>query len=319
MLYSNELDWVVRENFSSSDIARIEAAMEAPGPALDVMKGMFDTVFGSFRHCFKKLTEKEKFDKVIEASKGDITKVANLDTTLKVLKLLQKDKSGFVKRNATQILALYNEMVSFKVSFMNGYVKRKTVGGEAVWVSYIVYVRLIIAATCHLLMVQTNQRKENASDIFDRVANAVKYFRDGTMKKWCDFFLNEKKQVQEEAVLVVTAILLGTIITMAFFIRALVFYFYYLRMELSDYFAEQAAYLNLHASEIKKSGTLDKHEEHAVINAQKSWADTFTALSDAIASDDIKAVRKVNDSVKHSNKEVNPDKISIPSTGVDFF
>lgn len=318
MLYSNELDTVVKENFSSTEIERLEAAMEAPTMALDIMKNMFDAVLGSFNKFIKSLNDKSKLDKGIELSKGDISKVTGIETTLKVLEVLKKDKDGKVKKNAENIYSLYKEILALKVNYIKSFSCRNTISGQCVWATYVCEVYLVISATSYLLMVQSGQRKLESTNLFKRTEKLIEFHRRGKMKTWCEFFLQGKKAVQEEAALVITVALLGTIITVAFFIRVLVFYFYYLRMELSDYFGQQAAYLNIHASELKKSNSLDPNYKHSVINAQKSWADRFTSLSDFIASDDIKAERKVSDNVKHSNKEVNPSKISIPSTEIDF-
>ena len=310
---------VVESNFSRDELMKLNVTMESPNGTLDVLQRSFDTITGPVKKYLHEFISKEdKFDKEILNSKGDISKVNRIDTTLKILHLFTKDKNKVISRRAGQTLRLYDNIKSMKASFMLGYQNKGSLNGSFVWGSYVIYVNYVVLCTSHLCAMHANIMKKE-SYALRNLDDQIKAFSDGSMQKWCDFFLKKKKSdfVKEEAALVITAVLLGTVITIAFFLRVLVFYFYYCRMQLSDYFNQQSDYFNLHASEVKKSG-LDSAQKDAVLKAQKTWAERFAALSDAIVVDDLKASRKATDTVKVANKEVNPTKIDVPNVGMDF-
>jgi hypothetical protein len=130
----------------------------------------------------------------------------------------------------------------------------------------------------------------------------------------------ELKTVQEGPVaLVLGAVALGVVLSFAFFLRVLVFYFYWSRTEISEYFAEQANFLNIHEAEIKKNGNLSKEEKDSIINAQRKWSSALMAASDFFAVEDIQAAKKAAENVTKSNKEISPEAINVDNTGMDFF
>lgn len=320
MFYSKELDAVMRENFSYQQLNKFAIAMESPNLSTDVMKQAFDTVVGGLTSYIRELISPRKLDKSIEASHGDITKVKSLEITLKLLKLLAKDKDKGISKYANLIQDHYNYVKSRKMEFMSGYHAQSKLSGMFVWATYVVSVEQIIAATSHLTMLQTGRVKK-PTGLLEDTEGLVKLYREGSMDKYLKFFLDKKSDgvVKEEAAIVITALLLGTIISVAFFLRVLVFYFYFVRMEISDYFVQQNDYFTLHASEIKKDSSLSSSEKNAIIRNQKVWADRFMDLSEMIADKDLVARRQAQNNIIRTNKEVNPSTISVPdNTGMDF-
>ena len=109
-------------------------------------------------------------------------------------------------------------------------------------------------------------------------------------------------------------------VTLCLSIRILVYYFYYTRMQLADYFEEQAQFLNLHKSEVKRNDNLAARDKDGIISAQKAWADRFMTLAEWIQDDDIAAAKKATSEIKKVNKEVIPtNQIDVPNTGMEFF
>jgi hypothetical protein len=188
-----------------------------------------------------------------------------------------------------------------------------------VWCTYIVGVEQVIAATSHLTMYQSGRVKKMSSLLTD-TESMVELYKKGSMDKYLKFFLEKKSDgvVKEEAAIVITALLLGAIISVAFFLRVLVFYFYFVRMELSDYFVQQNDFINLHAAEIKKDSSLSAREKDEIIKNQKVWAERFMDLSELIADKDLVARRQAQNTIVRSNKEVNSATISVPNVGMDF-
>jgi hypothetical protein len=297
----------------------LNITMETPSGALDVMQNSFDTVVTPIKRVLHDYIMKvDKNEKEVLDSKGDITKIKRFETSLKILRLLTKDKNKLVARRAGQVLRLYDHISNMKISFIQGYHSKSSLNGSFVWGTYIIYVQYIAVCTSHLIALQSGFMKKESYALSD-LDNQIKHFANGDMQKWCDFFIKKKKNeaVKEDAGIIVGVVLLGVVITVAFFLRVLVFYFYFSRMQLSDYFNQQSDYFNIHASEIKKSG-MDSAQKDAVLKAQKTWAERFTTLSELVVVDDLKSARKSKDFVKVANKEVNPSKIDVPNVGMDF-
>jgi hypothetical protein len=319
MFYSKELDQVMFENFSRAELNKFAVAMESPNVSTDVMKQAFDTVVGGMTSYIRELISPRKLDKDIEASHGDITKVKGIEITLKLLKLLKKDKSKDVSKFAGLIESHYNYIKSHKVEYARGYHEQGKLSGMFVWCTYIVGVEQVIAATSHLTMYQSGRVKKMSSLLID-TESMVELYKKGSMDKYLKFFLEKKSDgvVKEEAAIVITALLLGAIISVAFFLRVLVFYFYFVRMELSDYFVQQNDFINLHAAEIKKDSSLSAREKDEIIKNQKVWAERFMDLSELIADKDLVARRQAQNTIVRSNKEVNQSTVSVPNVGMDF-
>ena len=319
MFYSKELEQVMRENFSYVELNKFAVAMESPNVSTDVMKQAFDAVVGGLTSYIREIISPRKLDKDIEASHGDITKIKGLNITLQLIKLLKKDKSKDVERYANLIQSYYEHIKSHKVEFARGYHEQAKLSGMFVWATYVVGVQHIIVATSHLTMYQSGRVNKMSSILLD-TEQMVELYKKGSMDKFLKFFLEKKSDgvVKEEAAIVITALLLGAIISVAFFLRVLVFYFYYVRMELSDYFVQQNDFIKLHAAEIKKDSTLSPREKEEVIKNQKVWADRFMDLSEMIADKDLVARRQAQNTIVRSNKEVNPSTVSVPNVGMDF-
>ena len=311
---------LIESNFSREEVNHLMISMETPNGALDVMQRSFDTIVRPIKRTLHEFISKtDKFEKEILASKGDISKIKRFSITVSILRLLTRDKNKNISRRAEQILRLHGNVAHMKSYFMRGYQTKGSLNGSFVWGTYVIYVTYIAAATSHLIAIHAGQMKKE-SFLLSQLDAQNKAFGDGTMKKWCEFFLKkkgEKEAVKEDFGIVVGVAAVGIILTVAFFLRVLVFYFYYSRMQLSDYFNQQSDYFNLHASEVKKSG-LDSSQKEAVIKNQKVWADRFSKLSEFVVVDDLKAAKKSKDFVKASNNEVTPAKIDTPNVGMDF-
>jgi hypothetical protein len=318
--HCEQLRSLVEANFSRDQLMKLNATMESPTGAMDVLQRSFNAVTGGIKKYIHSIVgRQDTYDTEILKSKGDISKIQRIDTTLKILRLFAKDKNRTISRRAGQVLRLYDHIHSMKATFMLGYQNKGSLNGSFVWGTYVIYAQYIVVCTSHLAAMHANVMKHE-SYALRNLDDQIKGCSDGTLKKWCEFFMKKKKSdfVKEDGgLLVVTAVLLGTVITAAFFLRVLVFYFYYCRMQLSDYLNQQSDYFNLHASEVKKSG-MDSSQKDAVLKAQKTWADRFAMLSDAIVVEDLKASRKTTDTIKVANKEVNPSKIDVPNVGMDF-
>lgn len=321
-----QLDLLITENFSYDEVNRLRVTMETPMGAMNVMQNAFNTIVEPIQRFVQSLLERTKLEKSIENSKGDITKIPEMNSTLQILDMLSKSNDKEISDRAKNIQAVYSGIKRNKISFMKAYqIKGDSISGKMVWIMYIVYTKSVVNATSHLIMLQSGQINHETT-LLKEMGHAADLCNNGDTKKYCDFFLKKKVQstketfepANESVAIVVTVALLAAVVSVAFFLRVLVFYFYYVRTDISDYFTQQADYLKMHAAEVKSNKSIDTHEKQAILNAQKTWADRFMRLSDAFAVDDVQASKKAQDSVKQLNKEVKSNNIDIPNTGMEF-
>jgi hypothetical protein len=193
------------------------------------------------------------------------------------------------------------------------------------YASYITHVRLFVSGVSLTLAKVHDPNVKNpyiGTSVLTWIEKSNKQYQDGTVKKAING-LTQKDKNTHEAIELVGVLLIGTIIafiTICLSIRIFVYYFYYTRMQLADYFEQQATFLNLHKSELSKDRNMNAKERDSVADAQKRWADRFMALSEMIQDDDIASAKKTKEIVKKTNKEVIPmNKLEIPNTGMDFF
>ena len=334
MTNCEELDFLIYENFNSEQVRNIRIAMESPGNAHDTLKNFFNRITSGFKSAIEAIVgRREKPRDYILDSKGDITAIKQIQTSLKVLEILNKSKDSVVKKAVNDIRQLYDGIKAYKGSYRMAFnMRKKSLGALFVWATYVSNVMLLVESISDTLnyhvwsMNKVYSTKERVLGFsITNVAKEAEYYRDGTVRKWINFLLpseSKKIAIKEDAGLIVGALLIASLITFAFFLRVLVFYFYFCRAELADYFEHQASYLNIHEAEIKKESKLDKAHQDSVIQAQKVWAERFMNLSNFIQVDSVEAARKANNKVKEVNKEVNPatvDVVNPQNTGMDFF
>ena len=334
MTNCEELDFLIYENFNSEQVQNIRIAMESPGNAHSTLKNFFNRITAGFKHTLNDVVgRREKPKDYILESKGDITNIKEIQTSLKVLDILNKSKDSVVKKAVNDIRQLYDGIKAYKGYYRMAFnLRKKSLGALFIWATYVSDVMLLVESisdTLNYHVWSINKAYKTKDRILGfsitNIAKEAEYYRNGTVKKWINFLLpseNKKIAIKEDAGIIVGALLIASLITFAFFLRVLVFYFYFCRAELADYFEHQASYLNIHESEIKKESNLDKAHQDSVIKAQKVWAQRFMDLSNFIQVDSVEAARKANNKVKEANKEVNPATVDIvnpQNTGMDFF
>lgn len=334
-MYQHEFFDICKENFTHDEFNSLSLAMESAGEAkLNILSRGINVLLTQILSFFKsKKTRKELVDESIYRSNGDITKIESIQThTVPVIKVLQKSKIKEIKQDADMLMELYNFIKSEKSSWMQ--CKSKAANsdvfeGIAAFVLYQFYCfscMVLIQATSIVAARVYNEKAGKHIFKDDVVTNAKecrKVLKDGSMKKVINYVLRDDKKagVHEVALAVFATIGIAlACFTVFFLMRVFVFYFYYTRMEISDYFEQQATFLNIHKAEVNSNKNLSEVEKKSIIEAQKKWADRFMYLSDLFVVEDIKAARQVEKKVKESNKEINPTNIiNVQNSGMDFF
>ena len=331
-LVSNEMMTLARENMTVAEYESLMVSMEASSTSIDIHKKFLGSLVDRLMQFLDEKPTRDKiFLKAIADSHGDITKVEQIDISLQVLTLLEKSKDAEIKSKASMLRGLYNQIKAHKEGFMKVHALMKTGSvyestmAHLVYCPYICDVRTFVAAVSLLLVKVHNPDVKHpyfGTSVLTLAEKSYKSYQDGTVKKAING-LTKKDKSTHEAIEIVGALLIGTLIafiTLCLSIRILVYYFYYTRMQLADYFEEQATFLNLHKSELNKDKAMNAKEKDSIADAQKKWADRFMTLAEMIQDDDIASAKRAKEVIKKTNKEVIPTTgMSVPNTGMDFF
>lgn len=325
---SEPFNLVLSENFQGSDFQRLNIALEADSFKVDALRKGFKIVMGKIAQIFT--SKKDMLTDFIYKSKGDVCKIQNIDVTCAVIKALSNSKQANIAKYGKELDILYKNIHERKNLFTRAAANLK--GSDVSIIKpntyafyiYAICVQTLVGATSHAVSYACNQVKQPGKLLTDHLPNLNKEFKSGNMDKMIKVLLGmykeEKGSTTESIVAIVLGIgVLAAIVTCAFMIRVIAFYFYYTRVQLADYFEHQANFLNVHKAEVQSNANLDSAQKQSVINAQKKWAERFMALSEFFAVEDIAAERKVEVAVKEANKDVNPVSINVKNTGMNFF
>ena len=95
------------------------------------------------------------------------------------------------------------------------------------------------------------------------------------------------------------AVSIGLILLIIPIIREMIFFFYYTRAKVSDYFDMQASLLTMNAYNIENNLTKDTKSKKEIAKKQKAIADKFKAFSNKIKvnikTSESKASKEIND------------------------
>lgn len=265
----------------------------------------------------------------IPNSKGDIEKIENFDKIVDCLDLLTRIITEY-KQDITPIKAVVdciNNLRERKPMFEKAYL----VNAELPIVIYNTMALNIVTSTSFLISTCVEYIKDNTTDgyiiVVDKVAlkhtidflilkNIMKFntiCKNGEL----DRVLNETLSYKAKKLMGVdvaigagSAFAIATIIISIIpILRECIYFFYYSRVKLSDYFTLQADLLELNASSleykdiIKNNKSLSKSEKEDIIVKQRSIVGPLRKLADFFRVKNKQATNKVNSEISNENKK----------------
>lgn len=264
----------------------------------------------------------------IPESKGDITKVPNIS---KVLECLDTMKELLVQYNQPTdpidtVLAAYNNIAQRRDTFQKAF--RYKI--ELPMVLYNTIVLSIITATTYMISTTISFIKTPNSDTFqitlDRavmtkskqhlVFTNLKRFNEacqnGEVDKSLDYIIrNNVKNLTgvEFGVIAGGIAVVALLFSIIPIIRELIFFTYYTRVRVSEYFDAQATLLQMNASNLEANKTLDKTEKEKIVKKQSKIADFFRSISNKIAVTCKTAEKDATKDLVSSNKKYKTDEV----------
>ena len=107
--------------------------------------------------------------------------------------------------------------------------------------------------------------------------------------------------VGASAIAIPTAIIVG-LVAFVPVMRTLIHYFYYTRMQVSDYLKLQAQFLEFNKTAVEANNEFNDTKKKSILKKQQKQADTLMKLSDKLKVESAEASKKANKDIEEENK-----------------
>lgn len=268
----------------------------------------------------------EKVDDIdfgsIPLSQGDITKIENYDKLVDCVNIITEILQQYHQdiTPAATVNTAINNMVDRKELFTKAY----KLGTEMPIIIYNTIVLAIISSTSFLIssciefikssdgegfdvaLNKTGLVKTKDCLLFEDLAKFNKLCASGEFDKAMDYVM--KQNTKNFAGLSMygvggAAIVIGIILLIIPIIRELIYFFYYSRTRVADYFESQATLLTMNAYNIESNLSRNDKDKKEIANKQKKIADFFKKLSNKLAVESKAGADKTKKEIDKQNKE----------------
>ena len=259
----------------------------------------------------------------IPMSKGDITKIDNYERLIEcvnTLKDIMEEYHQDTKDNIEVISNAINNIASRKDLFMKSFqmnLELPMVIYNTIVLSIVSSVSFMISSCIEFVKspnkdsfdievdkVALKKTKDNV--LFDNLKKFNESCRKGQLDKTIDFVIknNVKNFTGYEVGLVLSGIaLIGIILNIIPILRELIFFFYYSRVKISDYFDIQADLLQVNAYNVESNSTLSKEERTKIVKKQMKIVDMFRKIANTIGIDNKSSEVKATKEIAKTSKE----------------
>ena len=248
----------------------------------------------------------------IPDSKGDIEKVKYYDSTVECLKALEElfRKNNINEPGVDVVKLSISNMKRFRQQFINGFKSKH----EFIMLTYNSMVMSIIDATSALVasymdFLVTDNANYAFNPHLDKKRSSVALSNLSSFNKYCErnqfgdalnYMIDEQtKNFMGETVIFTGAIIL-LLLNIVPLIREIVYFYYHKRVQLSDYLAMQAAFLEMNKLAVEASKK-SPAEKKAILKKQQNVIKKMRKMSDKLSINDV----DTNDVVKKVEKEEN--------------
>ena len=261
----------------------------------------------------------------IPDSRGDITKIDNYDNLVDCINIISEILQQYHQPTDTVeivSMALQN-MIDRRDLFERAYklnVEMPIIIYNTITLSIISSVSFLISACIEFIKLPDDQGFEIAVDrtavikardniLFQDLAKFNRMCDKGEFDKAMDYIMKQNANnffgnIAFTASSAVIAV--GIILLLIPVIRELIFFFYYARTKISDYFDAQATLLTMNAYNIENNLSRDEKSRKEIATKQKKIADIFKKISNKIKIDaktgEVKAEKEINNLDKQKYK-----------------
>lgn len=237
----------------------------------------------------------------IPLSKGDVTKIDNysqltdcINIIAEILQQYHQDTSS-IETIATALQNIIDRTDMFTKAYKLN-IEMPIIIYNTMVLSIVSSVSYMISACIEFIKAGDNQGFQIALDkvalsktmnnvLFKDLARFNKICSSGEFDKAMNYVINQNtKNLTGFDMYSVgsVAVVLGILLLIIPLIRELIFFFYYSRCKVADYFEAQASLLTMNAYNIENNLTKDGKDKKEIANKQKKIADKFKKIAEAI-------------------------------------
>lgn len=271
----------------------------------------------------------DKVDKIdfgtIPASKGDITKIENYDRLVDCVNIITQILQAY--HQDTKPIEVVSTAIQNIIDRRDLFMKSFKLGVEMPILIYNTIVLSIVSSNSFMIASCIEFVKISDTEGFDIAVNktaAVRtsdcvLFKDlekfnkicanGSFDKSMEFVIRQSTGAKDFSGTVAAfgisggPLLLGTILIIIPLIRELIFFFYYSRYKISDYFELQSSLLTMNAYNIENNLTREDKNKKEIVKKQRKVADFFKKISNAFAIKNKTGAVKTAKEVEKLDKE----------------
>ena len=276
----------------------------------------------------------------IPSTKGDITKLSNYTNMMECVDIL-KDLLKEFKESTSTILEIeraINNIKKRKELFEKGFrynVELPIVIYSTMTLSVISSISFLISSCVEYIKMPN---KESFEVVIDRVAlvkskdnllfKNLARFNEACVKGQIDSSINEVMKGMEKGFVGEYGFLIGGVALVVLItciiplLRELIFFFYYSRTRVSDYFEVQANLLQMNIYNLESNQEVDKDKKVKIMTKQSKLVERFRKISNFFAVKAKESENKTDRDIAHDNTKYKTDDVldSMPdSSGTSLF
>lgn len=274
---------------------------------------------------YKHITDKvDEIDfGTIPNSKGDITKIDNFDKLLDCVNIISDILQQYNQNTAP--VEIVNLAIQNMVDRADMFEKAYKLNVEMPIIIYNTIALAIVSSVSYLIssciefvklpedrgfdiaMDKVGSAKVKEAILFKDLARFNKMCKDDSFDKAMDYIIKQNANNFAGAAFVFgtasVAVVLGILLSIIPLIRELIFFFYYSRAKVSDYFDAQSSLLLINAYNIENNLTRDEKQKKTIADKQRKIADTFKKISNALKVNLKTGEKKSNDVISKLDKQ----------------
>lgn len=271
-----------------------------------IVEKVDDIDFGTIPNSKGDITKIDNYDKLVDCINiiSDILQQYNQDTTpIEIVNLaLQNmiDRTDMFEKaykfNVEMPMIIYNTITLAIVSSVSYMIS-----------SCIEFVKLPEDRGFDIAMDKVGAAKVKDAILFDDLKKFNKICADGSFDKAMDYVIKQNANNFSGAAFVFGAssvvVMIGILLSIIPLIRELIFFFYYARTKVSDYFDAQSSLLLINAYNIENNLTRDTKQKKQIANNQRKIADKFKKISNTLKVELKTGEKKATDETSKLDKQ----------------
>lgn len=259
----------------------------------------------------------------IPRSAGDFTKIENYDRLMECIMTLRQIMNEYkqdTKKNLDVITTAIDNLISRRDLFMKSFqmnLELPMVLYSTISLSIVSSVSFMISSCIEFIKSPTKDsfdveidkvalNKTSSNVLFTNLQKFNDACRKGQVDSTIEYIIKNrvKNFTGYEVGLVFGGIaMIGIILNIIPIMRELIFFFYYSRVRVSDYFEIQADLLQMNAYRVESDQSLNKEDRTRIVKKQMKIVDTFRKIANKIGIDNKSAEVKSTKEITNVSKE----------------